>query len=84
MPNTKSAKKRMRQAEKAREKNRAQRTRVRRAIKNVRTAETADAAAAALREAEILLDRAARTNLVHRNAAARQKSRLAKVVKAKQ
>ena len=84
MPNTKSAKKRMRQAEKAREKNRAQRTSMRRAIKNVRTAETADAAATALREAEILLDRAARTNLVHRNAAARQKSRLAKVVKAKQ
>lgn len=83
MANTKSAKKRMRQNRAARERNRAQRTRVRGAVKGVRGATASAEAAAALAKAEVLLDRAARKRLIHPNAAARQKSRLAKVVKSK-
>ena len=76
MPNIRSAKKRMRQAARRRAVNRVQRTAVRTAIKRVRVAETADQAAQALRQAERLLDRAARKRLVHPNTAARQKQRL--------
>ena len=83
MPNIRAAKKRMRQSEKARARNRAQRTRMRRTIKKVRQAESAQEAAAAYRDATSALDRAARKHLIHPNAAARLKSRLAKVVKAK-
>ena len=44
----------------------------------VRTAATPAEAAEALKGAESALDRAGRKNLVHRNTAARTKSRLAK------
>jgi tRNA-dihydrouridine synthase len=44
---------------------------------------SADAARAAYLEASKLLDRAGRTNLIHRNVAARTKSRLAKLVAAR-
>lgn len=83
VPNTKTAKKRMRQSNKARARNRADRSKMRGAIKRVRQAESPDAAAAALRHATRLLDRAARKRLIHPNAAARQKSRLSRVIKAK-
>jgi len=81
VPNNRQAKKRMRQAEKARDRNRAQRTKLRRAVKKVRQAESPDAAAAAYPDAEALLDRAAGKRLIHPNTAARQKSRLAKLTK---
>jgi small subunit ribosomal protein S20 len=71
-------KKRMRQAESARERNRAQRSAMRGAIKKVRTATSAEEATKALKEAEVLLDRAASKRVIHRNAAARLKSRLNK------
>lgn len=83
MPKIRSAKKRMRQNTKARERNRQQRATLRSAVKKVRTAETREAAAAAITSAEALLDRAARKRLVHPNTAARLKSRLAKATKAK-
>ena len=83
MPNTKSAKKRMRQSEKRQEKNRQERSELRSAVKKVRKAETKDAAEAALKSAETLIDRAARKHLVHPNKAARTKSRLHKAAKAK-
>lgn len=82
MPRIKSAKKRMRQARTHAVTNRTQRSQLRTALKKVRTA-TADAAAAAYAEAVKLLDRAGRKRLVHPNAAARQKSRLAKLVSGK-
>lgn len=84
MPNIRSAKKRMRQAGKRRARNQAQRSAMRTAVKRVRTAATAEDAQAAYRKAEELLDRAARKNLIHRNAAARQKSRLRKALTARQ
>ncbi len=80
MPNTRSAKKRMRQATEARERNRTQRSALRTVVKKTRegAGATTDQTAQALREAEAALDRAARKGLIHKNTAARQKSRLAK------
>ncbi len=80
MPQIRSAKKRMRQAQARNERNRVQRARLRSAIKKVRTAASREEAAQALSAAERLIDRAGRKNLIHRNAAARYKSRLHKVV----
>ena len=80
MPNIRSAKKRMRQSRKARERNRAQRATLRTAVKKARGV-SPDEAPAALRAAGAQLDRAARKGLIHRNAAARQKSRLAKAAR---
>jgi small subunit ribosomal protein S20 len=81
MPKIKSAKKAMRQAKTRTARNRAQRSTLRSALKRVRAAATADAAAAAYALAARVLDRAARKGLIHRNNAARQKSRLAALVK---
>lgn len=79
MPRIKSAKKRMRQAKRATAGNRQQRSQLRTALKKVRAA-TGEAASAAYQEAVKLLDRAGRKNLIHRNTASRQKSRLAKAI----
>ena len=82
MPRIKSAKKRMRQAKVATAANRQRRSQLRTALKKVRAA-TGEAATKAYEEASKLLDRAGRKNLIHRNTAARQKSRLAKAIKPK-
>ncbi|MGH7497787.1 MAG: 30S ribosomal protein S20, partial [Gemmatimonadales bacterium] len=58
---------------------RTQRSKLRTAVKKVRAA-TAGEATAAYAEAVKMLDRAGRKRLIHPNAAARQKSRLAKLV----
>jgi small subunit ribosomal protein S20 len=82
MPNTPSAKKALRQSEKRRLHNRTQRSALRTAVKKARVAlEGTDAAAAdtALRLASKKLDQAAAKNLIHKNAASRLKSRLAKL-----
>ena len=81
MPKIKSAKKAMRQARTRTERNKAQRSSLRTALKRVRTSTTADVAAAAYALAARVLDRAARKGLIHKNYAARQKSRLAALVK---
>ena len=80
MPRIKSAKKRMRQAKHATLRNRGQRSQLRTAVKRVRAATGEDATKAYL-DAAKLLDRAGRKHLIHRNTAARQKSRLAKLIK---
>lgn len=82
MPQIKSAKKRMRQAEARAAQNRTQRSRLRTALKKVRAAAGAEAEAA-YAEAVRLLDRAGRKRLIHPNTAARHKSRLAKLVTSK-
>ena len=79
MPRIKSAKKRMRQAKTHTALNRTQRSQLRSAVKKVRSASGAQAKAA-YDEAVRLLDRAGRKRLIHPNAAARGKSRLAKLV----
>ncbi len=83
MPRIKSAKKALRQSRTRAAHNRALRSTLRSSIKRVRGAGTAAEAATAYAAAVRVLDRAARTGIIHRNAAARQKSRLAKVVKQK-
>jgi small subunit ribosomal protein S20 len=74
VPNIKSAKKDLRKSRAAAVRNRAQRSALRTALKK------AKAAASSPEEqlkAVSLLDRAARKGLIHRNAAARQKSSIA-------
>lgn len=86
MPNTQTAKKALRQNRKRRLHNRAQRSGLRTAIKKVRTAvETgsSDDAQAQFRSAVKKLDQSAAKKLIHKNTAARLKSRLAKQLKAK-
>ena len=78
MPNIKSAKKDMRRSRTATIRNRAQRSALRTALKR---AGASDATADQRRTAVTLLDRAARKGLIHKNAAARRKSRLAKAGK---
>ena len=75
MPNIASAKKNMRKTRAATVRNRAQRSALRTALKK---AKAAAATAEDRLKAVSLLDRAARKGLVHRNAAARHKSRMAK------
>jgi small subunit ribosomal protein S20 len=79
MPNHKSAEKRVRQNEKRRDINRGNRGRLRTGIKKLRAAlESGDAGAAqALLPATVsLIDKAVQKGVLHRNAAARYKSRL--------
>ena len=83
MANSKSAEKRMRQEQKRGAHNRAQRSRLKSAIKRVTGAEDATAATSAYRETSALLDRMATRALIHRNKAARKKSQLAGIVRAK-
>jgi len=75
MPNIASAKKNMRKSRAAQVRNRAQRSTLRTALKK---AKAQNASPEAMAEAVTLLDRAARKGLVHKNAAARRKSRMAK------
>ena len=85
MANIKSARKRARQAVGLRSRNMSLRTTARSAIKEVKKAiATGDkkAAAAALVKSQSVIDRVAAKGIVHRNAAARQKSRLAHAIKA--
>lgn len=83
MPRIQSAKKAMRQSRRRAVVNRAQRSALRTALKRVRAAGTKEEASAAYAAAVRLLDRAARKGLIHRNNAARYKSRLARFVKTK-
>jgi small subunit ribosomal protein S20 len=83
VPQIESAKKAMRQSRRHAVVNRAQRSALRTALKRVRGATTKDEATQAYAAAVRLLDRAARKGLIHKNNAARNKSRLAKYVKTK-
>lgn len=78
MANTKSAIKAARQSEERRARNRSVRTRVRTATKAAVAAVGSPAEQDALRTAQSVLDRAARKGVLHPNAAARRKSRLAR------
>ena len=77
MPHHKSCKKRMRQSVKQRTRNRAYRGELRSAIRELRASEGEDLSAK-YREVTSLLDRAASRGLIHKRAADRYKSRLAK------
>jgi small subunit ribosomal protein S20 len=81
MPNIKSAIKRVRTSEKRRALNASQKSALRTSIKSCETALSSsdvDQAQSALVAASRSLDKAATKGLIHKNAAARKKSRLAK------
>ncbi len=81
MPNTASAKKRVRQSASRRARNRWRAGNVKEAIKAFhKAAQAGDSTAAEteLRKVSKLVDRYATTSTMHRNTAARRKSRLAK------
>lgn len=74
MPNIASAKKNMRKSRAAMARNRAQRSALRTALKKAHASNGGEDNVAAVK----LLDRAARKGLIHKNTAARHKSRMAK------
>jgi len=79
MPNHKSAEKRVRQSERRRLINRSSRTKLRTSIKNLRGAlkgSDAKQVGALLPKTVSEIDKAVQKGVLHRNAAARQKSRL--------
>lgn len=86
MAHTLSARKRIRQNVRHSDRNKPFRTRATRAVRDAREAidAGADDAAERVREAQVALDRAARRNIIHGNAAARSKSRLVSRLKAAQ
>ncbi len=85
MANTAQARKRARQSEQRRQHNASLRSELRTAIKKVRKAIAAGdkaGATAAFRESSSVVDRIADKKIIHKNKAARHKSRLAAQVKA--
>jgi len=88
MPNNAAAEKRMRQEEKRRARNRGTKSLVQTQVTKARTAINsanipADNATEAVRVAVSELDRAAKKGVIHKNNAARRKSRLMKQLNAK-
>ena len=85
MANTASARKRARQSERQRQHNTSLRSELRTAVKNVRKAiDGGDKAAAqaVYQRAVSTIDSIADKNIIHKNKAARHKSRLAAAIKA--
>lgn len=76
MPNTKQAKKRMKTDDDRRVRNKTVRSAMRTAVKKVLQSENADEAKAAMPTAMKRVDKAAKQNIIHDNAAARKKSQL--------
>ncbi len=84
MPNTRSAKKRLRQNIVRRARNRASKQALRTQCRKIREAVKEgdlDRAEAEFRTAAKKLDRAGARNIIHRNAAARTKSRLSSAIR---
>lgn len=83
MPNHKSAEKRVRQSEKRRDINKSNRTRLRNSLKKIRSTLTAGDAvqiSTVLPGTISTIDKAVQKGVLHRNAAARHKSRLTRRV----
>lgn len=79
MANTAQAKKRARQSEKRRQQNMGMRSQLRTSIKKIHTAITANdkkAADTSYREAQPIIDKMVSKGIIHKNKAARHKSRL--------
>jgi small subunit ribosomal protein S20 len=86
MANSLQAKKRVRQSIRKADMNKPFRTRAARSLRDARNAIRSDSpdATELVRAAQSALDRAARRNIIHPNAASRRKSRLAQALKAVQ
>lgn len=83
MPQHKSAERRVRTSGKRASINRSDKTRMKSLIKSVREAKTSEEAATAYKNTSSVLDKLAGKGVIHKNAAANKKSRLAKIVKSK-
>lgn len=82
MPQHKSAKKRVRQNNKKRERNQKKRSLMKTAIKKVRNAPDKETAEKELFKTVSILDRMVGQNIIHKNKAANLKSKLSKSVQA--
>lgn len=80
MTHSKQAAKRVRTNERRRTKNRAVKSAIKSALKTALTAETPEKRAAAARMVVKRADKAAKFGVLHKNAAARKKSRLQKAL----
>lgn len=83
MPNTKSAAKAMRQSLKRRASNLVKKNQLKTAVKEVKKLALQGKkteSEQALKKAYAFLDKAAKTHVIHKNTAARKKSRLAKMI----
>ncbi|HTQ09997.1 MAG TPA: 30S ribosomal protein S20 [Fimbriimonadaceae bacterium] len=78
MANKRSSKKDLRRIAKRSVRNKATRTALKTYVKKVRAAASAPEAATALVAAQRMLDKAAQRGIIHKNQAARRKSRAAK------
>ena len=76
MPNHKSCEKRVKTSEKQRLRNRGTRSILRASIRELRAMTVKEEATAKYREVAVLLDKAAHLNILHKNNADRNKSRL--------
>ena len=80
MPQHKSSKKRVRTASRKRARNRQYKTRMKNMIKELRETTQKDQAVELYKQVSSMLDRIATKGIIHTNAAANKKSKLAKFV----
>lgn len=80
MANHKSALKRVRSDEKKRERNRYQHKTTRNAIRDIRKEDNKEEASKNLSSVVSMIDKLAKNNIIHKNKAANQKSKLTKFV----
>ncbi|MBU1317642.1 MAG: 30S ribosomal protein S20 [candidate division Zixibacteria bacterium] len=71
-------KKAIRQSDRRRRRNQTTKSKMKTSIKQFLASEAADVKLAALKRAQTAIDRAAKKNIIHKNAAARRKSQLAR------
>ena len=81
MANHKSSEKRIRNSETKNERNRYQAKTMRNALKSLRTTKSKSEAEKLLPEVSSMLDKLAKTNVIHKNKASNLKSSIAKQVK---
>ena len=82
MPKLASSKKRMRQAEKTRLRNKGTRSSLRTSLKKILATNSKEEAEALINSTQSVIDKTARKGVIHRNAAARYKSRVQRHVAA--
>lgn len=80
MPNTRSAKKNLRKSEKRRLSNQSVKSALKTYVRSAKQSASEENAEEKLRNAVKMLDKAAERGIIHKNQAARRKSRLAKAV----
>ncbi len=76
MPKLASSKKRLRQAEKTRLRNRSVRSSLRTSLKKMLATNSKEEAEALINRTQSIIDKTAKKGVIHRNAAARYKSRV--------